>query len=202
MGASGTMLQGAGAIIGAMGAGRQAQAQKDALNTQAQLDANNAKIAGWQANQALSQGAVEEGNSRLQTASVYGEQRAQLSANGVDLGVGNATDILSTTQFMGNRDALTIRDNAARTAWGYRTQGTNYQNQEAIARNGAAGINVGMAEFSTLLGNAGEVDKSWQRYQMGTQNTPSAVNYSMSPNGVQGSAGFQGPPSWAQRSFG
>lgn len=165
MGIGAPMMMAASVGLQAAGAASQASAQRNALGAQAEIDANNAQIAEWQAQQAEQNGVTAEQNSRLRTAQVFGAQRAQLAANGVDLGQGSALDVLSSTKYLGERDALTIRDNALRTAWGYKTQATNYLNEADLARSGASGISPFMAGFSTLLGGAGQVASSWYQYK-------------------------------------
>jgi len=163
MGFSTMMMQGSGAVMGAAGAYNKAQSQKDMLNTEAQ-------IATWQGAQAIENGQTEEQNSRLRTGAVFGAQRAQLAANGVDLGSGSALDVLASTKYMGNRDALTIRDNATRAAWGYDTQAS-------MDRTAASNISPGMAGFSSLLGSAGSVGQSWYNWQKQGGTVPSMPSW-------------------------
>lgn len=124
----------------AIGAYNSAQAQKSSYRT-------NAMLAGEQAGQAITAGQTREESSLLRTAQTYGEQRASMAANGVDLGQGSATDVLATTKFIGDRDAAAIQDNALREAWGYKTQ-------SAIDNSAAAGINPAGAAGLSLLGSA------------------------------------------------
>lgn len=152
----------AGAAFGAAGAYKGARSKRDAYRQQGQIDLNNAQVAEWQAQQAEAVGADQEQGSRLRTAQVLGEERAGLAASGVDLGQGSATEVLAGTKLIGEHDALTIRDNANRAAWGYRTQKTNFENEAAMSFSAASSINPGMEAFGSLLGSAGSVDKSWQ----------------------------------------
>lgn len=139
----------------AMNARRKAQTQKNALNFEAQTYANQAAMAGYQAQIAQQVGAVKEQNSRLQTAADFGKQRAQLGASGIDLGQGSATDVLASTEYMGERDAMMIRDDTNRQVWQDRNQQAMYQTQQQadLARMNA--INPEMAAFGSLLGSAG-----------------------------------------------
>ena len=137
----------AGAVLGAASSYGNAKAKKGALRQQAQVDE-------WQAEQALNAGADQEQSSRLQTAQVFGKQRANMAANGVDLGEGSATDVLASTKLIGEHDALTIKDNASRTAWGYRTNA-------AVATAQADNIDPWASATGSLLGSAGSVSASW-----------------------------------------
>lgn len=155
------MFQAAGAGAQAVGAANSAKAQKRSLLYDAQVADNNAQIAEWQAQDAVRSGQLEEQGLRMQVAAVKASQRVSMAANGIDLTEGSAVDVLTSTDYLGERDALTIRDNALKTAWGYRTQGTNYQDNARNTRAGARQISPGMAAASSLLGNAGSVASGW-----------------------------------------
>jgi len=161
----GFTTQAAGAAVSAYGASKAARTRKNAYAAQGQIDSNNAQIAEWQAAQAETAGAQQEQNARLRGAQVAGGQRAEMAANGIDLGSGSATDVLASTKLVNEIDALTIRDNATRTAWGYRTQGTNFTNDANMSASAADSINPGLVGWSSLLGNAGAVDASWTAKQ-------------------------------------
>lgn len=158
------VAQGAGAGMSALGAYNSAKAQKATLGYEAAVADNNAKIAEYQSKLAIEQGQIAEQNQRLKTANLYGDQRAALAANGVDLGTGSATEILATTKYMGERDALTVRDNAAREAWAFELQAQGYRADAAVDRANADAINPTMAAVSSLLGSGSQVAGSWYKY--------------------------------------
>lgn len=158
-----------GAGMSAMGAYNQASAQKATLGYEAAVAQNNATVSDYQAQQALLIGAQQEQQSRLQTAQMFGTQRASMAANGIDLGQGTATDILTTTKHMGEVDALTIRDNAARQAWAAKVQAQNYLNNAAADRASASAINPTIAGLTSLIGGATGVAKSWYAGQSATK---------------------------------
>lgn len=108
----------------------------------------NAETSAYQAQQAVLNGQANVESTDLQVAQVKGQQRAAMGANGVDLGYGSATDVLASTDLLGDRDKATIMDNALRTAWGYRSQEAQY-----TAANKS--IHPGLAAFTSLLGSAG-----------------------------------------------
>lgn len=155
------MLQAGGAAFSLMGAMNQAEAQKQQYAYQAQVAANNAAIAKQQASLAIQNGQTQEQTQQLKTSAVHGAQRAAMAANGIDLGEGSATDMLATTEFLGKRDQLTIRDNAMRQAWGYQVQAQNYTDAgQAMTATGDA-INPLMAGATSLLGSATSFAPSW-----------------------------------------
>lgn len=153
MGAAALPLAVMGTAQSAMGSYQQTATQKWAL-------ANQATIAGWQANQALTVGQNQAQVAGMKEAQVMGSQRANMAANGVQLGSGSATDVLAGTKYMGMRDQLTIMDNATRTAWAYQNQ----SNMEgALANN----MNPASSALTSLMGGAGQVANIWNKKNTG-----------------------------------
>lgn len=162
-------LSATGAVLGAQSAGTQAASQQSALETQAQTAANNAELSRIQADDALASGGNSESNSRMQTAGLKGSQRAALAANGVVLGEGSALDLLTSTDYMGEVDALTIRDNAAKQAWGYNIQADNYLTNSAQLSKSASSIDPGKAAGTSLLTGATQVGSQWYAMNRATK---------------------------------
>lgn len=155
-------MQGAGAVTSAIGSYNQAQGQKEAYNYQAQIDQQNVTIANEQSSQAILSGQTQEQTSDLKTAQTFGAQRAAMAANGVDISSsGSAIDVLSTTKYLGARDALTIHDNALRQAWGYQVQATTAQNSANFMKYAASNISPASGAFSSILGSSGQVAQKW-----------------------------------------
>lgn len=59
---------------------------------------------------------------RVRTGQAIGTQRAVQAANGIDVNSGSAAQLQDDTAMIGELDALTIQNNAAREAYGYRIQ--------------------------------------------------------------------------------
>lgn len=112
-----------------------------------------ARFNGWlsdqQARDAERLGEDEAMRVRRRASAVTAAQRAGMAAQGVDLGVGSAADIRAETDFLAKLDEITVRNNAARQAWGYRVQADDQRLRGRLMRNegDAAG-------FQTLLGAA------------------------------------------------
>lgn len=153
--------QGAGAASSAVGSYYSAAASKRDLNLRADLAEINAKSAESAAQATLLSGQRETQRSMIATAQLKAKQRTGLAANGVDLGVGSAANILTTTDVMGEVDANTIEANAVRGAWGQRMQSVDLQNQARSSRAAAGAISPGMSAVGSLLGSAGQVASSW-----------------------------------------
>lgn len=164
------------------------QAQQDDLKRSLLYDAkvednnaliadNNKQITEWQAIDAIRRGDLDVQGMQLNTASVKGSQRASMAARGADINEGSNNDVLTSTDWSAAVDQQTVRDNARRTAWGYRVQGTDYANQASAHRDTAANmrdsaasarpipvartVNPNSAAAISLLSNAGQVANTW-----------------------------------------
>ena len=135
--------------------------QKINLQTRANIAGINARIAELGAQSALFQGQQQVGSLTLRAGQLKSSQRASMAANGVDLGTGSAAEVQASTDILKETDALTIDANAVRSAWGYRTESVNQQNQALMSRANAKGISPGSSAASSLLGSAGSVAHSW-----------------------------------------
>lgn len=164
-----TGLQVAGAVNGVIGAYNQSKANKAAYEYQAAVQRNNAQIAEWQAQDAITRGQKAEQSQRLKVAQIKSSQRAGFAARGIALDEGSALNILNDTDYMGNLDALTLRDNAAKEAWGYRTQGANASNDAAMLTARANSESPMGAAASSLLTGAGAVASSWYNRKTRTE---------------------------------
>jgi hypothetical protein len=150
-----------GALSSAIGGYYSAQSQKNNLRFQSGIADINARISELGAQSALNQGQQQVGALTLKAGQIKSSQRAAMAANGIDLGEGNAAEVQASTDIMKEIDANTLIANAVRSAWGYRTQGTNYQNEAAMGRATASTISPLATGFSSLLGSAGSVANSW-----------------------------------------
>lgn len=128
----------------------------NAISTRRTADAN-AQLANAQAADAIARGQSAEFNSRLKTSQLKQSQVASMAAHGVALDTGSPLDVLTSTDVMGEQDALQIRNNAAQESWGFKAQAANYKAQASSANPWAAGI-------GSLLGSAGTVASKWYRY--------------------------------------
>lgn len=148
--------------------------QKATLKGQAAVADTNARIAELGAQSVLNQGQQEVGRMTMQAGRVKSAQRASMAANGIDLGEGNAAEVQATTDLIKEVDSNTITANAVRSAFGYRTQAMNFQNEALTKRATAGALSPGMAATSSLLSSASSVASSWYGMkQSGAFNSPS-----------------------------
>ena len=131
-------------------AGFSAASQANAGKFNSRVNEINAQFAEDQALDAERRGRDDEEQLRLRIRQAIGTARAGYAGQGVDVSVGSAADAQAGIAYQGEKDAITIRNNAAREAWGYRVQGWNYKTQAKLDKyKGYAGA------VSTVLGAAG-----------------------------------------------
>lgn len=107
------------AVVGGMmqGNAQEAQAEGAARNMR-----TNAGYANAAANDALARGRYDADIQRLRTAQGIGTQRAAQAANGGEVNNGSNAMLQEDTAALGELDALTIQNNAAREAYGLKVQ--------------------------------------------------------------------------------
>lgn len=154
-----------GGVTSAIGSYYSAATQKATMQWQAAVADVNARIAELGAQSALYQGQQQVGALTLKAGQLKSSQRAAMAANGIDLGEGTAAEIQATTDLVKEIDMATLEANAVRSAWGYRTQGVNYQNEALIKSATARTVSPFAAAATSLLGSAGSVATSWYNYQ-------------------------------------
>lgn len=172
----------AGAIgsgVSAYGAIQSGQAQQAAANYQAQVAANNAQIATNNANYAVAAGNAQAEQSRLKTNALIGQQMAAQASSGIDVGSGSALDVRTSQKEIGELDVETIRNNAARQAYGYQTQAMSDTAQGQLdtlqGQNAAAAGDLGAV--SSVLGGASSLGSNYANLSLkGAFNSPSVVN--------------------------
>lgn len=114
--------------------------QQEVSEAQAGLVDYNAQVADLQAMDAVERGAEEESRFRTQIRGAIGAQRVEFAAGNIDVSYGSAVDVQADVAFLGELDALTIRTNAAREAWGYKVEGEDLRRRAEILRQ--EGVNL------------------------------------------------------------
>jgi hypothetical protein len=168
-----TIMAVASLAIGAMSAYQQSKSQQASMDYQSKVAQNNAITAEYQAQDAIKRGEVAEAEQRRRTSMLKGSQTARLAANGLDISEGSALNILSDTDWMGEQDALTVRDNASREAWAYRQQGANSQSNSNMLSASADAQNPLLSGATSIMTNPalGTVANKW--YTMSGNKTSS-----------------------------
>lgn len=128
-------------------------------NYQAKVAKNNAAMLTQEHDTDLQAGQRAESEQRGKTTDLIASQMAAQGANGVDVNVGSAREVRDADQARGDFDALAVRYNAARAAWGNSVEASNQRAQGAMAkasgRMALASSFIGAA--SSLAGGAGKI---------------------------------------------
>jgi hypothetical protein len=156
-----------GAGLSAFGSYEGGKAQQNAYNYQAAIAQMNAKIENNNAAHAIQVGEREAQISGMQTRAQIGETKAIQSGSNLDVNKGSAVDVRASEADIGKENEMTIRSNAAWTAYGFEVKGaedTAQANLDLMAGENAkkAGI-LGM--YSSLLGGAGSVGGKWAEFK-------------------------------------
>lgn len=159
-----TTAQIAGAVTSTVGSYNKAKGEKAAANYNAAVARNNADLAQWNAEDALRRGQTAKQKQQIQTNALKGRQRAALAERGIDLGEGSALQLLTDTDMFGAIDANTIEANAAREAFGYKTQATNFLAEMGFQKARGDAINPVSSAFTSALTGAGQVAKTWYTF--------------------------------------
>jgi hypothetical protein len=104
------------------------QIESDYKRQQLELNREMSEI---QAKDAIIRGDRAAEAARAKTKRLIGSQRAALAAQGINIEKGSALDVQTETAEFGAVDELTIKNNAWREAFGYRTQAMQLGNQAA-----------------------------------------------------------------------
>lgn len=86
----------------------------------------NSRFARLQAEDAEARGNQNSANLKKNVKKTIGSQRAALAAQGIEVDTGSAAEVQTDTAILGAMDAMTIRNNAHREAFGYRVQASDY----------------------------------------------------------------------------
>lgn len=169
MGMAGGIMQLGSMVQGGVGAFGVAKSNKQTLNYQAALDDINADNAELAAQQELAKGQYDTFAVTRRAGQIKSAQRASMAANGIDLGVGSAAEVLTSTDIQKQEDMNVIEQNALRAAWGQRVNATNLRNEANMKRTGSASINPLLSAHDTMLGSAGGVAQSWYAMNKSSQ---------------------------------
>ena len=144
-----TWIMLASALVGVVGQVQQGQASKAAGKA-------NARVQSIMAADAIARGEADEASQRRRTAAFKGRQAAAFGASGAEINTGSALEILADTAQFGELDALRIRSNAEREAFGFLSGAAI---SRAAGENAATSANL--AGFGTVLGAGGMVSEKW-----------------------------------------
>jgi hypothetical protein len=157
----------AGAGVSALGSYESGRAQSEAAAYQAQVARNNAVIAQQNANLGIQSGEVQASNAAMQTRSVIGATKAGEAASGVDVNSGSFVNVRASESELGALDALTLRSNAAKQAYGYEVAATSEEGQAGLygLQSTQASQAGQIGALGTFIGGSGSVGAQYAAAQ-------------------------------------
>lgn len=157
----------AGSAISAAGQVEAGQAGAASASYRSQVALNNAEIAKRNAVQDIQSGEIAAVNQGLKTRTAVGNEKAQQGASGIDVNTGSAVGVRAGTAEMGMLDALTIRSNAAKQAYGQKVAETSDIAQSQLdTMEGEQAQTAGeIGAAGTLLSGASTVGGNYMRFQ-------------------------------------
>lgn len=152
MGAALPFIQAAGTAFSFLGSMQQGRAASQSANYNAQVATNNAEISRQNAEMAAREGDANAAREQQKTRAVAGAIKANQAASGIDVNRGSAVDVQSSAAELGMLNAISIRSNAARRAYGFQTQASSYEAQAGLDRaQGRNARRAGMIEGAGTL---------------------------------------------------
>ncbi len=157
------------AAISGIGAIQQGNAASASAGYNAQIAANNAKIAKQNAGFAGAEGEYNVGAQGARTAAQVGTTLANQGASGIDVNSGSAVSVRESEAKVGMLNALNIRSEAARKAYGYQTEGVSDTAQSQLDKSQAASAKTGgyLSAAGTVLGGVGNAGLNYGKFMAG-----------------------------------
>lgn len=160
----GLVLSTASQVIGGM---FQSNAAAQAATYNSQVDKINASVARQDAVYAGAAGEAKTYTQGLKNREIAGAIKTNQAASGVDVNKGSAVDVQASQDAVGQLDAMTIRSNAAREAYGYETKAASFENQARLEQKEASNDKTAgwLSLGSTLLNAGNEAGSEFEKFQ-------------------------------------
>lgn len=142
----------------------QGAAASNAAGAQESLYNTNAKFAELAADDAIKRGDKMVTQVKQAGKKMVGAQRARLAAQGIEVDSGSAQEIQEETAMVTAEDAMTVKNNAWREAWGFKVEAADAAARGRFARvagdaaYGSSLLTGGLKAAGGILKGAGEYD--------------------------------------------
>jgi hypothetical protein len=152
---------------------RQASAASASGQYAKRVDEENARQLDFQAQDATERGQVAAQRRGLAGRQELGSSRAALAAQGVDVSSGSAADVQASEAGLTAADEVTLRNNAAREAWGYKVEAINERQagQVAAITGDSAAAGYRAASWGTALSGAAQTYGLYSQYSKDRKDT-------------------------------
>nr|DAG73961.1 MAG TPA: hypothetical protein [Caudoviricetes sp.] len=153
--------------IGVVGSIRQARAQSEQMEYQADVARQNQQLAEQQASAERRQGYENMVTQRQETAKLIGRQRAAAGASGAVVDVGSNLDLQADTAAQGEIDAINTYNQALDRAYNYDVQAVNYGNQAAAYDASASSTKKAgyINALGTAIGGIATMGSTWAKFK-------------------------------------
>ena len=157
------------ATLGVTGALQQGYANAQADKYNAALATMNSVQAARNASMAAEAGSSQAGIQSMKARAEVGSIKTNQAAGNVDVNSGSAVDTRVSADELGKLDALQIRSNATKEAYGYQVQSTNFKNEASLDKFAASHeLTAGwLNSASTLIGDTDNAVKEASGMFMG-----------------------------------
>lgn len=168
MSIAGLGLTAASGLVGAGGAIMSGEAKSASAEYNAEVSARNKTQADRNAVIAGEAASEQTAIQSQKTRSTIGGIKANQAASGVDVNSGSAVDVRSSAAELGELDALTVRSNATKEAYGYTTQSANFGAQSELDKAEASNDETAgyLGAGTTLLSAAGTGASNFSKFQL------------------------------------
>ena len=168
VGEAGVGLNLLGGAVGAAGAVKEGNAAAASAKYNAAVANQNASQAIQNANLTSASGSVSAMDQSLRTKAELGATVANEAASGLDVNTGSPQAVQQSERNIGELDALTIRSNATREAYGYQVESASQKSQAGLDTKEASNDLLSGYENagSTLLGSAGTAATNFAKFQL------------------------------------
>lgn len=161
----GTYASLASAVVGGLGAIQQGRASSASAKYNAAVALNNQNIAEQNATREGQEGEAAVAQQQQKTRAEVGQLEANIGANGLE-NSGSAASVLNSATQIGQLNALTIRSNATKQAYGYKNAALSYGAEAGLDKSTAK--NDSTAGFigggSTILSGAGNAALTYGKF--------------------------------------
>ena len=156
----------AGGALGVYGSIFGGEAKANAANYQAGIAQMNAQVAQQNAAYESARGEYEAERSGMKARAEIGQTRAIQAASGVDVNRGSTVDVRTSMAQLGSLSEASIRNTAARKAFGFEVESAGDEAQSALDRMAASTAKTEgtIGAMSSLLSAAGGVSDKWLKY--------------------------------------
>ncbi len=159
----------AGAAVSAVGSYEAGQAGKASADYQSQVARNNAMIARQNEGWTTQSGEAKVAAQGMKTAQTVGATKAAQGASNIDVNSGSAAKVRTAEAKLGALDALTIRSNTSREAYGYAVTAVSDEAQAGLLESqGSQAETAGdIGALSSFLSGASSVGSKYATMQLG-----------------------------------